>query len=82
MWDALGGEAGVKQIIDDFVDLAAKDPKVNFTRNGKYTLDAATLDKVKKELVKQLGYRIGGARYQAMFFAYTTIRIATAGSAC
>ena len=60
VWDAIGGEIGVKKIVDDFVELAAKDPMVNFDRNGKVKLDAETLGKIKKELVKQFSYRVGG----------------------
>ena len=60
VWDAIGGEIGVKKIVDDFVELAAKDPMVNFDRNGKVKLDAETLGKIKKELFKQFSYRVGG----------------------
>jgi hemoglobin len=39
LWLRLGGEAKLEKVIDEFYTLAANDPKVNFTRNGKYTID-------------------------------------------
>jgi hemoglobin len=53
-WDRLGGEKGVAKIVDDFVASAAKDPKVNFDRNGKYKLDAAAVAKLKSALIAQI----------------------------
>ena len=41
LWDRLGGEAGVSKVVDDFVAAAATDPKVDFSRGGKYKLDDA-----------------------------------------
>src|SRR5713101_546742 len=38
LWDRLGGEAGVKRFVDDFVETAALDDKVKFDREGKYPL--------------------------------------------
>src|SRR5262249_43707436 len=39
LWERLGGESAVKAVVHDFVAVTAKNPKVNFTRNGKYKLD-------------------------------------------
>ena len=36
LWNRLGGEANVKRVVDDFVALAAADPKVNFFRAGAF----------------------------------------------
>src|SRR5262249_29648686 len=36
LWDKLGGEANVKKVVDDFVATAGTDPKVDFSRAGKY----------------------------------------------
>jgi hemoglobin len=60
VWDALGGDKGVTQLVDDFVASASKDPLVNFDRKGKYKLDADTLGKIKKELVRQVSYLTNG----------------------
>src|SRR5262249_37045284 len=35
LWDKLGGEAGVTKVLGELMVAAAKDPKVNFDRNGK-----------------------------------------------
>jgi hemoglobin len=34
LYDRLGGEAAISAVVSDFVDRAAADPKVNFTRQG------------------------------------------------
>jgi hemoglobin len=34
LYDRLGGERGVRRIVDDFVDRAVVDPRVNWTRKG------------------------------------------------
>jgi hemoglobin len=60
LWDRLGGERNVKKVVDDFVDLAARDPKVNFSRNGKYKLDADAVAHLKKELVDFISQAAGG----------------------
>ena len=60
LWQRLGGEQNVTRVIDDFVDRAAKDPKVNFDRNGKYKFDAAKLADLKKKLVAMVSEASGG----------------------
>jgi hemoglobin len=57
LWDRLGGEAGVKKVVDDFVGAAAADPKVNFDRNGKVKVD---VPKLKKSLVDFFSAATGG----------------------
>src|SRR5207244_8827494 len=59
-WDRLGGEAKVQKVVDDFVALAAKDAKVNFDRSGKFKLDAAAIDQLKKHLVAFVSQATGG----------------------
>ena|GEM_PF-328660 len=44
LWDRLGGEPAVRAVVKDFIPLAASDPKVNFTRNGKYKVDVKDLE--------------------------------------
>jgi hemoglobin len=58
LWERLGGEPNVRKIVDDFVGLAANDPKVDFFRGGKYKdLDVANL---KKQLVDLISSASGG----------------------
>lgn len=60
LWDRLGGEPAVKAVISDFVDKAAADPKVDFTRGGKYAIDAAGVTNLKKLLVELVSANTGG----------------------
>jgi hemoglobin len=60
LWDRLGGEPAVKAVVNDFVLLAADDPKVNFFRNGKFKLDAAGVEKLKTQLVELVSAVSGG----------------------
>src|SRR5262245_5434533 len=52
LWDRLGGEKGVSKVVDDYVAAAAKDPKVNFDRDGKFKLDDKAVADLKKKLVE------------------------------
>jgi hemoglobin len=57
LWDRLGGDKAVRLVVRDFVQAAAKDPKVNFTRNNKFPLDAkgvANLELLLIELISQV----------------------------
>ena len=60
LWDRLGGEQNVDKIADDFLDLATKDERVNFTRDGKYKLDEAGLKDLKRKLVELASSVSGG----------------------
>jgi hemoglobin len=60
LWDRLGGEKTVSKVIDDFVDLAANNPKADFTRGGKFKPDAAALAVMKKRLVEMVSEGTGG----------------------
>jgi hemoglobin len=60
LWDRLGGEEGVTRIVDDFVNAAAADPKVDFFRHGKYKPDAVEIAKMKREMVEQVSQATGG----------------------
>jgi hemoglobin len=60
MWGRLGGEEGVTRIVDDFVNLVAPDPKVDFFRGGKYKLTEDAVVKMKRELVEQISQATGG----------------------
>jgi truncated hemoglobin YjbI len=60
LWDRLGGETAVKAVVHDFVVLAAGDPKVDFTRGGKYPLDASGVADLEKKLVELISATTGG----------------------
>jgi hemoglobin len=60
LWDRLGGEAGVKKVVDDLVALAAKDPKVDFFRGGKYKPTPEEVDDLKKKVVDYISSKTGG----------------------
>ena len=60
LWDRLGGEPAVKAVIHDFVDKAATDPKVDFSRGGKYKLDDAAVANLEKLLVELVSATTGG----------------------
>ena len=57
LWARLGGEKEVTKIVDDFIDFAGRDPKVNFDRGGKYKIDK---DKLRTALVAQISSLTGG----------------------
>jgi hemoglobin len=60
LWDRLGGEKGVAKVVDDLCDVASKDPKVDFTRGGRYQPTKDDLAKFKKEMVDWVSSKTGG----------------------
>ena len=52
LWDRLGGEKAMKAVVHDFLEAAIKDPKVNFTRDGKFKLDAKAVALVEAHIVE------------------------------
>jgi hemoglobin len=63
LWDRLGGEKGVGKVIDDFVDLASKNEKVNFFRKGtdkEWKPKGDDVAKLKKHLVELVSSVSGG----------------------
>jgi truncated hemoglobin YjbI len=60
LWDRLGGEAKVRDIVESFVIRAASDPKVNFTRNGKSKFTAEQLATFKTRMVEFISQATGG----------------------
>ena len=60
LWERLGGEPAVKAVVHDLVAAAAADPKVNFTRNGQFKLDADGIAKLKARLVEFVSSVTGG----------------------
>jgi hemoglobin len=60
LWERLGGEANVRQIVDDWVALAGPDPTVNFSRSGKVKLTDPKVAELKAGLVAYLSKVTGG----------------------
>lgn len=60
LWDKLGGLEAVTKVVDDFVALAADDPKVNFTRGGKLKFTDEQIGAFKKSLVAFVSAASGG----------------------
>jgi hemoglobin len=60
LWDRLGGETAVKAVVHDFVGLAAIDPKVDFTRGGRFPIDAAGAAALEQHLVELISAVSGG----------------------
>jgi hemoglobin len=51
LWEKLGGEKAVAKVVDDFVEMAGKDPKVNFDRDGKLKFTDEQVAGLKKQLI-------------------------------
>jgi hemoglobin len=61
LWDRLGGEAAVRRVVDDFVAIVATDPKVNFSRNGKFKFTDKQVAELKNKLVAFVSQATGGS---------------------
>jgi hemoglobin len=60
LYERIGGEAALTKVVDEFVARAAANPKVNFTRDGKFPLNDAAVKTLKMHLVNFLGSAFGG----------------------
>jgi hemoglobin len=60
LWDRLGGEKGVRKIVDDFAVMVSADPKVDITRGGKRKLDDLTVADLKQKTVELISEKTGG----------------------
>jgi hemoglobin len=60
LWQRLGGEQNVRRVVDNFVELAAENPKVDFTRGGKYKFTEKQLGDLKQKLVEMISMASGG----------------------
>ncbi|HEX4610016.1 MAG TPA: group 1 truncated hemoglobin [Urbifossiella sp.] len=60
LWERLGGEKTVRVVVKDFLAAAVADPKVNFTRDGKYKLDEKGMAKLEQSIVELLSQVTGG----------------------
>ncbi len=57
LWERLGD---VTKIVDDFTNLASKDSKVDFTRNGKIKLTAVNILRFKDGMIDFISKETGG----------------------
>ena len=63
LYERLGREEAITKVVDDFVNNAANDPKVNFARTGRPNQWEATPENVrvlKRRLVEFIGSATGG----------------------
>ena len=60
LWDGLGGEQVLAKVVDRFVDLATTDPKVNYSRGGRYPINDATLRFSKRAALEFISAATGG----------------------
>jgi hemoglobin len=64
-WDRMGGERGVRKIVDDLAAAVTKDPQVDFFRGGKYKPTAEEVARMKQMIVEQISSATGGPlRYE------------------
>ena len=60
LWERLGGEKAVREIVHEAGTAAATDPKVNFTRGGQYKLDEKGVARMEQLLVEFVSASSGG----------------------
>jgi hemoglobin len=74
LYDRLGGDAGIKLIVEDFVPRMLADPRVNFERKGvtyggwgihrnrsmEWKPDALAIEQLKKHFVQSIAVATGG----------------------
>jgi hemoglobin len=60
LWDRLGGERVLRKVVDDFVTLAIHDPKVNYTRGGRFPLDEQAVADAKRTAFEIISAAAGG----------------------
>jgi truncated hemoglobin YjbI/ribosome maturation factor RimP len=60
LWDRLGGETNVAKVVDDFVNTAGKDPKVNFWRDPTRVPSKEEVAGLKTKLVEFVSSATGG----------------------
>jgi hemoglobin len=60
LWDRLGGESAVRDVVKELIAALAKDPKVNLTRAGKYKMDEKGLAHLEQLLVEFVSQATGG----------------------
>src|SRR5579884_2417596 len=63
LWERMGGEEGVTKFIDEFVEAALKNPKINFTRDGAYLKTPEQIARMKRRFVR-LASALGKGPYK------------------
>ena len=63
LWGRLGGERGVKAIVDNWINDALRDDRVNLSRGGQFLSTPAEIDRFKDQLV-HLTSAVGGGPLQ------------------
>lgn len=60
LYERLGGAGAIQKVVDEFVGNAAADPKVDFTRGGKWQATDENVSRLKKHLSDFIGTVTGG----------------------
>jgi hemoglobin len=60
LWDRLGGETAVNKVLSDLFTSAADDPKVDFSRGGKYPLTPDNVKILHKSVLDFISSATGG----------------------
>jgi len=60
LWQRLGGEKGVRELVREAGTAAVADPKVNFFRGGQYKLDEKGVARMEQLLVEFVSVASGG----------------------
>ncbi len=60
LWDKLGGASQMESIIDQFVERAVADPAVNYSRDGRFKLDAGAMAYSKRSALEFISSAAGG----------------------
>lgn len=60
LWESLGGETQMTQVVSDFVDAAVADPCVNYSRGGRYPTDGESLGRTKRRALEFFSQAMGG----------------------
>lgn len=60
LYDRIGGEPAIRRVVDEFVARAAANPRVNFTRGGRFTMSESAVKTLKAHLVDFPGSAFGG----------------------
>src|SRR4051794_38368096 len=60
LWESLGGEKQMAKVVSDFIDAAVADSRVNYSRDGRYPLEAEFLERTKRRALEFLSQAMGG----------------------
>lgn len=52
LWERMGGEKAVAEVVHEFVLSGAADPRVNFFRDGQFKLDADGVTRLERKIVE------------------------------